>query len=83
MSYFPEGKSVWEFGTNDNALEKFKSDIDKRHCEPLGVEVNKTTFGNCNLLFLKMSRVQDAQLIRATILALAEDMVLQESCFDF
>ena len=43
-SYFPEGKSVWEFGTNDNALEKFKSDIGKRHCEPLGVDVNETTF---------------------------------------
>lgn len=30
-SYFPEGKSVWEFGTNEDALGKFKSDIEKRH----------------------------------------------------
>lgn len=43
-SYFPEGKSVWEFGTNDNALEKFRSDIEKRHSEPLGVNIDDTTF---------------------------------------
>lgn len=43
-SYFPKGKSVWEFGTNENALGKFKSDIEKRHTEPLGVDVNNTTF---------------------------------------
>ena len=43
-SYFPEGKSVWEFGTNDNALEKFRSEIEKRHSEPLGVNIDDTTF---------------------------------------
>lgn len=42
--YIPEGKSVWEFGTNENALEKFKSDIKKRSCNPLGVDTNETTF---------------------------------------
>lgn len=43
-SYFPAGKSVWEFGTNDDALSKFSSDIDKRHGEPLGVSVGDTAF---------------------------------------
>ena len=43
-SYFPEGKSVWEFGTNEDALGKFKSDIEKRHTEPLGVDINNTAF---------------------------------------
>lgn len=43
-SYFPEGKSVWEFGTNEDALGKFKSDIEKRHCNPLGVDVKETAF---------------------------------------
>ena len=43
-SYFPEGKSVWEFGTNDNALEKFRSDIEKRHSEPLDINIADTTF---------------------------------------
>lgn len=43
-SYFPEGKTVWEFGTNEDALGKFKSDIEKRHTEPLGVDINNTAF---------------------------------------
>ena len=30
-SYFPEGKSVWEFGTNEDSMSKFKEDIEKRH----------------------------------------------------
>lgn len=43
-SYFPEGKSVWEFGTNDNTIEKFREDIQKRHDKPLGVDVKNTAF---------------------------------------
>lgn len=43
-SYFPVGKSVWEFGTNENALEKFRSDIQKRSDNPLGVDINNTVF---------------------------------------
>ena len=43
-SYFPEGKSVWEFGTNEDALGKFRSDIEKRHTDPLGVDTNNTAF---------------------------------------
>lgn len=42
--YFPEGKSVWEFGTDTNAIEKFKSDIKKRSNDPLGVDVENTVF---------------------------------------
>lgn len=43
-SYFPEGKSVWEFGTNEDALGKFRSDIEKRHMDSLGVDINNTAF---------------------------------------
>ena len=43
-SYFPNGKSVWECGTNDDAISKFKSDIQKRSNDPLGVDVAETTF---------------------------------------
>lgn len=43
-SYFPEGKSVWEFGTDANVMDKFKSDIKKRSNDPLGVDVANTVF---------------------------------------
>lgn len=43
-AYFPEGKSVWEFGTNEDSLTKFKDDIKKRHEDSLGVTVESTTF---------------------------------------
>lgn len=43
-SYFPEGKSVWEFGTDADAMGKFKSDIKKRSDDPLGVDVTNTVF---------------------------------------
>ncbi len=42
--YFPEGKSVWEFGTDVNILNKFNNDIEKRSVEPLGVDVKDTVF---------------------------------------
>ena len=43
-SYFPEGKSVWEFGTNEDSMSKFKEDIEKRHKNSLGVDVHESTF---------------------------------------
>lgn len=43
-AYFPEGKSVWEFGTNEDSLTKFRDDIKKRSENPLGVTVESTTF---------------------------------------
>lgn len=41
-AFFPAGKTVWEFGTNNDALGKFNSDIEKRHKNPLGVDVKCT-----------------------------------------
>lgn len=43
-SYFPDGKSVWEFGTNDDLQSKFSADLEKRSKNPLGVEMGETTF---------------------------------------
>lgn len=43
-SYFPEGKSVWEFGTDDDAITKFRGDIKKRSSDSLGVNIKETTF---------------------------------------
>lgn len=43
-NFFPEGKSVWEFGTNDDALQKFRSDIEKRTKNPLGENTSSTSF---------------------------------------
>ena len=40
-SYFPDGKSVWECGTNDDSLSKFESDIQKRSDNPLGVDITE------------------------------------------
>ena len=42
--FFPNGKSVWEIGTNENALEKFNSDYEKRTKEPNGIDQANTTF---------------------------------------
>ena len=42
--FFPDGMSVWEFGTNDNTLGKFNSDISKRIENSLGVDITDTTF---------------------------------------
>lgn len=39
-----QGKSVWEFGTNTDSLEKINSDWKKRTARPLGVEKSETTF---------------------------------------
>ena len=42
--FFPSGKSVWECGTDNNIIKKYKEDIEKRHDNPLGVDVNDTVF---------------------------------------
>lgn len=43
-AYFPEGKSVWEFGTNEDDLTKFRSDFEKRSEDPLGEKPDETAF---------------------------------------
>jgi hypothetical protein len=43
-NYFPNGKSVWELGVEENANGKFKSDIAKRSKCPLGVDIAETVF---------------------------------------
>lgn len=43
-AFFPVRKSVWEFGTNEDALGKFNSDIQKRSENPLGIDVTDTVF---------------------------------------
>lgn len=42
--FFPNGKSVWEFGTSPDIMGKFKSDIDKRYNNPLGEDIKNTVF---------------------------------------
>lgn len=42
--YFPDGKSVWEMGTNQNIKDKFNNDYLKRTEEPNGVVQSETTF---------------------------------------
>lgn len=42
--YVDEGYSVWEFGTNANALKKIDEDYDKRTRDSLGVEKKETVF---------------------------------------
>ena len=43
-TYVAQGKSVWEFGTNSDSLEKINGDYKKRTTHPLGVEKSDTTF---------------------------------------
>lgn len=47
--YFPNGKSVWEFGTNESLLSKFTSDLKKRSENSLGVDIPTTVFIFCSL----------------------------------
>jgi len=42
--FFPIGRSVWEFGTDQNTLSKFNSDYKKRSENPNGIEQSSTTF---------------------------------------
>ena len=42
--FFPKGKSVWEFGTDKDAVSKFRNDIDKRTTDPLGISISDTVF---------------------------------------
>lgn len=42
--FFPYGKSVWEFGTDQNSLSKFNGDYQKRSDNPNGIEQSTTTF---------------------------------------
>jgi hypothetical protein len=42
--FFPSGKSVWEFGTDQNTLSKFNGDYKKRSENPNGIEQSSTTF---------------------------------------
>lgn len=41
--FFPDGKSVWEFGTNKNIKSKFESDYKKRTDNPNGIDISNTT----------------------------------------
>ena len=43
-NYFPQGKSVWELGTDKDSHGKFRGDIKKRTEDSLGVEVSETVF---------------------------------------
>lgn len=42
--FFPTGKSVWEIGTDANALSKFTDDYDKRTKDPKGINQAETAF---------------------------------------
>lgn len=42
--YVPAGRSVWEFGTNENTLQKINDDYQKRTQNPLGIKIEETSF---------------------------------------
>lgn len=42
--YVPAGRSVWEFGTNENKLQKINDDYQKRTQNPLGSKIEETSF---------------------------------------
>lgn len=43
-NFIPDARSVWEFGTNDDALSKFNDDYSKRTADSLGFPKTETTF---------------------------------------
>ncbi len=43
-TYVAAGKSVWEFGTNADSLNKINNDYKKRTDNPLGIDKSTTTF---------------------------------------
>jgi len=43
-NFVPNGESVWEMGTDKNALNKFREDFRKRTANPLGKEIPRNTF---------------------------------------
>ena len=42
--FYPNGTSVWEFGTDEDIKSKFNSDYKKRSDDPSGIDTGKTTF---------------------------------------
>lgn len=44
ITHVNEGVSVWEFGTNSDALKKINEDYEKRTKNSLGIEKDKTSF---------------------------------------
>ena len=42
--FVPHGKSVWEFGSDENTKEKFNGDYEKRTTNPNGITLSETTF---------------------------------------
>ena len=42
--FVPNGKSIWEFGTNTNIKEKFEKDYSKRSFEQTGFDRTNATF---------------------------------------
>lgn len=42
--YVCEGKSIWEFGTNHDSLQKINDDYQKRVNNPLGINIAETSF---------------------------------------
>lgn len=43
-SFFPQGTSVWEFGTDEKIKTKFNADYKKRSENPNGIDKENTTF---------------------------------------
>ena len=43
-SFYPNGTSVWEFGTDEDIKSKFNSDYKKRSDDPGGIDSSNTTF---------------------------------------
>ena len=43
-TYVSSGKSVWEFGTNNDSLTKINDDYEKRTINSLGIDKKETTF---------------------------------------
>ena len=44
-TYVSSGKSVWEFGTNNDSLTKINDDYEKRTINSLGIDKKETKFG--------------------------------------
>ena len=63
-TYVSSGKSVWEFGTNNDSLTKINDDYEKRTINSLGIDKKETTF---YLVIPKILKVPAEQYLNGKI----------------
>lgn len=78
--YVPKGVSVWELGTDVDAIKKIKRDLEKRSRDPLCAKQDETTFLLCTPRTAPEAQKADLINNRAGRMAKWKDVLIYDSC---